>query len=72
MRFLVDLLTGDDNATYDMGRLLWAAGVAVYLWLSAYSVLHGETHAFDAQGFGIGFGAVLAAGGGMVAWTRKS
>lgn len=72
MRVLVDLLTGDDNVTYDMGRLLWAVGVAVFMWLSSYSVLYSEDHKFDAQGYGIGLAAVLAAGGGMVAWTRKS
>jgi len=71
MQFLRHILTGDDNATYDVGRTLWACGVLVFLFLVVYCTIKHPEPTFDMQAFGIGFGAVLAAGGGMVAWMRS-
>lgn len=56
-----DCLTGKDGQTYDPARVYLAAGVASFLALAFYTVF--KTHTFDYQSFGIGFGAVLAAGG---------
>jgi hypothetical protein len=69
-QFIKHLLTENDNATYDTGRVLWAAGVVVFLYLAVYVTITKDEPTFDFQAFGIGFGAVLAAGGGMVAWMR--
>lgn len=69
MAMIRDILTEDDNLTFDAGRVLWAIGVCVFLCLTSLTVWRGQP--FDVQGFGIGFGAVLGAGGAMVKWTRK-
>jgi Zn-dependent protease len=69
--FVRNLLTESDNTTYDAGRVLWAAGVIVFLGLAVYVTVKRDQPEFDFQAFGIGFGAVLAAGGGMVAWMRE-
>ena len=58
---LLALFTGRDNATPDLGRVLWAAVVAQYLALSGWHVV---AHAvFDPIAWGGGAAAVLAAGG---------
>lgn len=60
-RLLSDMFTGIDNATYDVGRLMWALGCIAYIGLSAYHcIVHGV---FDAPSWGLGFGGVLAGGG---------
>lgn len=64
-----DLLTLDDNETLDLGRLLWALGVVAFISLSTYTTVR-QDKPFDPQAFGVGFAAVLAAGGGMVQWMR--
>jgi hypothetical protein len=71
MQFLKHILTESDNSTYDVGRVLWAVGVLVFLFLTVYCTVKHDEPSFDAQAFGIGFAAVLAAGGGMVAWMRS-
>lgn len=65
---LVNLFTGKDNITLDLGRVLWAVGTLVFFALSIHSVWHGNT--FDPVAWGTGFGAVLAAGG-MALWMKK-
>ena len=62
-RWLKELLTDDANQ-YDIGFIWWSAGVVVFLALALVNYSR-----FDAQQFGIGFGAVLAAGGAM-SWLR--
>jgi len=64
IRDLRDLVTDDDDQ-YDIGFVLWMLGTLMFLCLSAVN-----WHKFDPQTFGIGFGAVLAAGGAM-SWLRK-
>lgn len=60
----MNMLT-DDEGQRDLGYVIWFAGVVVFLGLAIIN------HArFDAQGFGIGFGAVLSAGG-LMSWLRK-
>ena len=61
---LQDLIT-DDEGQYDIGFVLWMVGGVVFPVLAC--VNYGR---FDAQTFGIGFGAVLGAGG-MMSWLRS-
>ena len=61
---LRDLVT-DDEQQYDIGFVLWLVGGVVFLILAAVN-----WSKFDAQTFGVGFGAVLGAGGAM-SWMRS-
>lgn len=55
------LLTGKDNKTYDIGRVLWTLGFLTYLGLSILAVIQKQPwHPMD---FGYGLAAVLAGGG---------
>lgn len=63
-----DLFTGKDNATLDLGRILWAKGSVVFSGLSIYHVIHTQT--FDYVAFGTGFAGILAAGGAAL-WAKK-
>lgn len=56
-----DSFSGKDNETIDIGRILWAAGVASYIIFAGYVVFN--TKGFDGIAYGTGFAAVLAAGG---------
>ena len=71
-KFLIQVLTGIDNETFDIGRVLWALGALTFLGLAIYAVaIKGQ--AFDAMTYGAGLGTVLAAGGaalGMKATTE--
>lgn len=59
--FFKHIFTGKDNQTYDIGRVLWAAGVLAFIGMAIYHVYaKGE---FDASSYGLGFGSVLAGGG---------
>lgn len=55
------MFTGKDNATLDIGRVLWAQISVGYMFLSGYSVYNGN--AFDAVAWGTGAAAILGAGG---------
>lgn len=68
-KFLRDCFTGRDSKTWDIGRILWALSVIVYLSLAIWDVA--ATHTFEYQEFGIGIGAVLA-GGGLGINLKKS
>jgi hypothetical protein len=59
-----DILTELDGETYDVTKLLWVAGVMVYLILSIISVFKGQS--WDPQQYGIGLGVVLAGGGAAI------
>lgn len=65
---LLNLFSGRDNQTLDLGRILWAKGSVVFSGLAAYHVVH--TGSFDYIAFGTGFAAVLAAGGAAI-WAKK-
>lgn len=64
-KLLKDMLTGKDNATYDVSRVCGILGVLTFLGLEIFQVVARHT-AFDMQTFGIGFGAVIAAMGAAV------
>jgi hypothetical protein len=65
---ILNLFTGKDNVTLDLGRILWAKGALVYNALAIYSVVH--THNFDFIAYGTGFAWVLAAGGAALAFKQ--
>lgn len=62
--FFLHLFTGKDNATADVGRLLWAFGVVGFVAFAGWYVFHGGE--FDAQNYGIGLGAALGGGGAAI------
>ena len=59
--FLKSLLTGRDNATYDVARVLLLFGGIVFLICTVITVAHAL--AFDMEKFGYGLGALLGGGG---------
>lgn len=65
--FLRTLLTGRDNATYDVARVLLFFGGATFLVCALIDVAKGA--AFEMDKFGYGFGALL--GGGSVGIGAK-
>ena len=65
MKFLKDLVTVANGSDYDIGRVMWCIGVLAFLGFSGWSVIAQGQH-FDMQSFGIGFGAVMVAGGGAL------
>jgi hypothetical protein len=69
-KFLNDIFTGKNNSTFDLGRILWAMGVLVFLVLSVIDVLNG--HRFDPISYGAGLGAVMALGAGALALKSKT
>jgi uncharacterized membrane protein len=71
MNLIKDLLTGQDNVTYQIARVSGAAVVVTFIALSAYAVI-GKGQPFDPQQFGIGAGAVIAAMGAALKLTEKS
>ena len=63
MRHMIkQMATGPDGMTFDPARVIGygsaVLGVGTFLFNSVWSVTH--TGAFDAQGYGIGLGAVFA------------
>ena len=71
MKLLKDCFTTADGESFDIGRVLWAQGVVVFLGLAIYSVVS-QGHPFDMQAFGIGLGATLAAGGAALGFKAKT
>ena len=65
-----DCLTGCDGVTYDPARIYLAMAVLVFLGATIVDALHAIK--FDPQGFGIGFGALLAGGGLGVSLKSKT
>ncbi len=59
--FLRAILTGRDNATWDVGRVLLFLGGVVFLICTLVAVFKGMS--FEADKFGYGFGALLGGGG---------
>jgi hypothetical protein len=71
MKLLKDCFTTADGESFDIGRVLWAQGVIVFLGLAIYSVV-GQGRPFDMQAFGIGLGAALAAGGAALGFKART
>ena len=63
------LLTGKDNATYDIGRVTWLVSLVAIIALAFYEVMHNTVSIRElAESLGI----VSAAGGASVAMKAKS
>jgi hypothetical protein len=60
-KFFKNLLTGRDNLTYDLGRVLWALAFLVGICAVIYSLAVGKN--FDLTNYGLGVSALLVAGG---------
>jgi len=59
--FLRNILTENDNQTYEIVRVLWAVAVVLGLTLETLSVFWHFN--FDLQAYGLGTGTLLGAGG---------
>jgi hypothetical protein len=68
--FFMKLFSGADNATVDLGRILWAKMSFVYCGASVYAIHAGQ--AFSPEMWGLGAGAVLASGGAGLALKAKT
>lgn len=63
MKHLVkQLFTGKDNATWDIGRLLWFECVQAFICIVIYYIYKGAG-TIDIVSLGVGLGIVLGAGG---------
>ena len=67
---VMQLFTGKDNKTLDLGRVLWAKATVAFLGLAFYGVYKGNP--VDYMAFGTGLAAVLAAGGAAIGFKAKS
>ena len=59
--FLKNLMTGRDNLTYDLGRVLWCAAFVAGVTADITAYMLGKE--FNLTDFGLGVGALLTAGG---------
>lgn len=63
-KFVRDLMTGPDGATYDAVRVAFVAAVGGFLGYAGAAVM--QTHAFDPVAYGTGFGALVAGTGAAI------
>lgn len=63
-------LTGVDNRTYDIGRLLWFVGTISYIVYTGIHMYHNGT--FNPIDYGTGLGIALAGGGIGVAVKKEA
>lgn len=70
-RILWHCVTGIDGETVDPARLYGMFAVATFLFLAFYSVVFNHA-AWNAQDYGIGFGALLVGFGASVAVKAKT
>jgi hypothetical protein len=61
-RFLTDILSGIDNKTPDIARLLWAISCIAFVFYSGWNVIVNK-QVFNAIDFGGGAAGILAGGG---------
>ena len=69
MKWLRDLLTEADNATFDMSKVLACFAILSGLYYQGVDVLIANQH-FDMQNFGMGIGALFA-GVGVALGLKK-
>lgn len=65
--FLKHCLTGKDNQTFDVARVLLAVGSMAFVVYTGWTVFH--TGVFDAQSYGTGFGLAMGGGGASI-WAK--
>ena len=70
--FLKHILTGVDNQSYDIGRVLWIIGVISFIFFAGVSVFYSSNHTFDYMAYGTGLGLVLAGGGAGIGAKAKT
>jgi len=70
MIFFKHLITGADNQTVDVARVLWILGVIAFLFLSGLDVY--KSGHFDMANFSLGYGGLLAAGAAGVKIKESS
>lgn len=69
-QFIKDCLTCKTGEHYDIGRVLWAIGVIVFLGLAVGDlIINGH---FSAVDYGTGLGLVLAGGGVALKLKHKT
>jgi hypothetical protein len=61
MNKLLDLFTGSDNATLDMGRVIWFMGTCVFLFCELINI-----KTFDGQQFAMSLSTILVGGAGAL------
>lgn len=69
MKLLRDLFTGVDGTSYDLGRVLWAAGATVLIVGGVLAMSKGP---LDFVAFAGAFGGLLMAGGGALLFKAKT
>lgn len=69
MKFIRDLFTGIDGATWDLGRVALALGVIVMAAGGVGSIVKGS---LDFIAFGAGFGGLLTGGGALLLLKRTT
>ena len=60
MNFIKQLITGIDNQTVDVARVLWVVGVIAFLGLTGFQVY--KTGAFDMVNYSMAYSGLLAGG----------
>jgi len=66
---LKQLLTGKDNATYDIGRVTWLVGFIAVISLAVYEVMHTSV---SLREFAEALGIVTGASGAAVAMKGRT
>ncbi len=59
--FYKNILTGKDNATYDISRVMLGLSTITFLGISIFAVIQGQI--WHPMEFGTGLSAILAGGG---------
>lgn len=70
-KFLLHILTGIDNKTFDIARVMWFITMVTFLALAIWHVVVNKS-GFNALDFGGGAGGILAGGGVGVGAKSKA
>jgi len=71
VKLISDILTGNDNFTYDAARVVGVMGAGAYVIFWSAAVFHlGVFSATDAAAYGTGLGLVMVAMAGAVRLKR--
>lgn len=69
-KIINDMLTGLDGESFDIGRILWAAGVISYIAYGGWHLF--LNHLYNPMDYGTGLGVVLAGGGAAIGMKAKT
>jgi hypothetical protein len=70
MELIRHCLTGKDNQTWDIARVLFALIGISFVALAIHAVMHGAS--FDPQTYGVGAGSILGGGGAGIGMKAKT